>query len=407
MTKEIQKIECPKCGTEINVNDLVYHQMHEQVQREYQLKLSELDKQKGKITEAIEDGVKKQLQVEKSNLEKKINAQIKEETSAEIQLYQEQLKEKSLEIKQLNKLKSELALAIREKGELKDKIEAESQEKLNVLISEEKTRIRTQIERETELKFSEKDKVIGDMKEQINEMRRKMEQGSMQLQGEVQETAIEDYLRISFPLDEVDEIKKGARGADCLQIVNTRTRQNCGSIYYESKRTKNWEESWIGKFKEDMRTKNATLGAIVTEALPKDMNHFGLRDGIWVCNFQDFKALCYALRETVIIYSNAVATQENKGGKMEMLYDFLTSNEFKMQIEAIVEGFSQLDSDLASEKRSMEMIWKKREKQIQKVLKNTIHFYGHIKAIAGNAVGNIKALELSAPERVQIPEIIE
>jgi|SRR6185312_15551291 len=398
MVKEIQKIECPNCGTAINVNDLVYHQMHEQVQKEYQTKLSELDKQKGKISEAIAEGMKKQLQTEKSKLEKKIKAQVTEETSDEIQSYQEQLKEKTAEIKGLNKLKSELAQAKREKDELKETIEAEAEEKLNALIKEEKLKIRTLVDRENELKLAEKDNMIDTLNTQMKDMQRKIEQGSMQVQGETQELAIEEYLRVNFPLDVIDEIKKGARGADSLQTVNTRSRQNCGKIYFESKRTKNWEESWIGKFKDDMRLKNATLGAIVTDVMPKDMERFGIRDGVWVCTYQEFKGLCFVLREMVIMYNSAVATQENKGEKMAMLYDFLTSNEFRMQVEAIVEGFSQLNTDLASERRSMEMIWKKREKQIQKVLQNTIHMYGNIKGIAGSAVGTIKALELPAPE---------
>lgn len=401
MVKEIQKIECPNCGTAINVNDLVYHQMHEQVQKEYQTKLSELDKQKGKISEAIAEGVKKQLQTEKSKLEKKIKADILSETSEEIESYQKQLEEKTTEIRGLNKLKSELAQTKREKDELKEKIEAESEEKLNTLIKEEKLKIRTQVDRENELKLAEKDNMIETLNSQMKDMQRKIEQGSMQVQGETQELAIEEYLRVSFPLDVIDEIKKGARGADSLQTVNTRSRQNCGKIYFESKRTKNWEESWIGKFKDDMRLKNATLGAIVTDVMPKDMERFGIRDGVWVCTYQEFKGLCFVLREMVIMYNSAVATQENKGEKMAMLYDFLTSNEFRMQVEAIVEGFSQMNTDLASERRSMEMIWKKREKQIQKVLQNTIHMYGNIKGIAGSAVGTIKALELPAPEIAQ------
>ena len=397
MVKEVQKIECPKCGTAIDVNNILYHQLHEKVDQEYRSKLSELDKQKSKVNEAIEESVKKLMQTEKSKLEKKIGAQITEETSAEIQSYQEQLKEKTGEIKQLNKIKSELALARREKDELQEKIESEYQEKLNTSIKEEKGKIRSQIERENELKISEKDRMIETLG-QMKDMQRKIEEGSMQVQGETQELAIEEFLRVNFPFDLVNEIKKGARGADSLQTVNTRTRQNCGSIYYESKRTKNWEESWIGKFKDDMRAKNATLGAIVTDVMPKDMDRFGLRDGVWVCTYHEFKGLCFVLRETVILYSNAIATQENKGEKMAMLYDYLTSNEFRMQIEAIVEGFSQMNTDLASERRSMEMIWKKREKQIQKVLQNTIHMYGNIKGIAGSAIGTIKALELPSAE---------
>lgn len=401
MVKEVQKIDCPKCGTEINVNNLVYHQMHEQVQKEFQGKFSELEKQKEKISERIQEGIKKLMQNEKSKLEKKIKAEIMTETSEEIQSYQKQLEEKTKEIRGLNKLKSELAQAKREKDELQEKIQAEADEKLNTLIKEEKSKIRSQVEHETELKLVEKDNMIETLNGQMKDMQKKIEQGSMQVQGEVQELAIEGFLKVNFPLDNIDEIKKGARGADCYQIVNTHSRQNCGSIYYESKRTKDFQPSWVEKFKEDMRLRNATFGVLVTEVLPKNMERMGKMDGVWICTFQEFKGLCFVLRESIILYSNVLTSQENKGEKMTMLYDFLTSNEFKMQVEAIVEGFSQMNTDLASERRSMEMIWKKREKQIQKVLQNTIHMYGNIKGIAGNSIGTIKALELPAPEDVK------
>ena len=199
-------------------------------------------------------------------------------------------------------------------------------------------------------------------------------------------------------MDVIQEIKKGERGADCLQTVNTRSHQNCGTIYYESKRTKSFQPSWIEKFKNDIRDKNANIGVLVTEVMPTDMDRFGLKDGIWVCSFEEFKGLCSVLRESLITVSSAIITQENKGDKMGMLYDFLTSDEFKLQIEAIVEGFTQMKSDLASEQRSMSAIWKKREKQIDKVLLNTTGMYGSIKGIAGNAIQTVQLLELPAAD---------
>jgi len=220
----------------------------------------------------------------------------------------------------------------------------------------------------------------------------------MQTQGEVQELAIEEWLAEKFPLDVIQEIKKGERGADCLQIVHTRSRQNCGSIYYESKRTKNFQPSWIEKFKADIQERNASIGVLVTEVMPPNMERLGLKDGIWVCSFDEFKGLCTVLRESVIQISSAIVTQENKGDKMGMLYDFLTSNEFQMQIGAIVEGFTQMKSDLESEQRSIRGIWKKREKQIEKVLLNTTGMYGSIKGIAGSAVQAIPLLELPEEE---------
>ncbi|MES9929718.1 MAG: DUF2130 domain-containing protein, partial [Candidatus Thiodiazotropha sp. 6PDIVS] len=205
-----------------------------------------------------------------------------------------------------------------------------------------------------------------------------------------------EWLSIQFPLDSIDEIKKGERGADCLQTINTHSRTNCGTIYYESKRTKNFQPTWIEKFKADIRDRNADIGVLVTEAMPADMDRLGLKEGIWICSFDEFKGLCTVLRESVIQLSMAITTQENKGEKMGMLYDFLTSNEFRLQIEAIVEGFTQMKTDLESEKRSMQGIWKKREKQIEKVLLNTNHMYSSIKGIAGSAVQSVALLEFPA-----------
>lgn len=394
-----QQIKCPICKTDIDVNDLVYHQLEEQVKGEYSTKMASLEKEKNKLTEAIEEGVKKQLSSEKSKLEKKLRLEISGESAETIKSLEEQLDAKSTEVKQLNKLKSELAQVNREKAELEERIKAEAEEKLNRLIGEEKTKIRSQVEKEVELKIADKDNTIEKLLEQTKDMQRKIEQRSVQAQGETQELAIEDYLRASFPLDDIEEIKKGARGADSLQIVNTHTRKNCGSIYYESKRTKEFSEKWIEKFRGDMREKGALIGVIITEVLPGDMKRLGLRNGVWLCSYDEFKGLCFALREATIMYSNAMASQENKGDKMVMLYDYLTGNEFRLHIEAIVEGFSQMEIDLISERRSMEALWKKREKQIQKVLHSTVHMHSAIKGIGGASIAPIKLLELPAPDK--------
>jgi hypothetical protein len=266
------------------------------------------------------------------------------------------------------------------------------------LIGEEKEKIRKTEEDKNELRFKELVKQLEDQKKLTEEMKRKQEQGSMQLQGEVQELAIEEWLAAQFPLDTIEEIKKGARGGDCIQIVHTREQQNCGSIYYESKRTKDFQANWIEKFKADIRTRGANIGVLVTDAMPADMDRMGLKDGIWICNFDEFKGLCAVLRQSIIELSSAISSQENKGDKMHMLYDYLTGNTFRLQVEAIVEGFSQMKADLESEKRAMQRIWKQREKQIEKVTINTIDMHGSIKGIAGNAIQSVKALELPNSE---------
>ena len=210
---------------------------------------------------------------------------------------------------------------------------------LNELLGQEREKIAKTEAEKNELRIKEMEKKLQDQIKLTEEMQRKQAQGSMQLQGEVQELAIEEYLAATFPLDTIEEIKKGARGADCIQVVNTRTTQNCGKVYYESKRTKDFQAGWIEKFKADMRDKEADVGVLVTEAMPADMERMGLRDGVWVCSFAEFKGLCAVLRDSMVKINKVALSQEGKGDKMSLLYDFLTSNTFRMQVEAIVEGF--------------------------------------------------------------------
>ncbi len=197
-----------------------------------------------------------------------------------------------------------------------------------------------------------------------------------------------------FPLDSIEEIKKGARGADCVQIVNTRTHQACSKIYYESKRTKEFQVGWIEKFKADMRQIGAQFGIIVTEAYPKGHDRMVQMEGVWVCSMSEFKSLCQVIRETAVLLHSYSVSQENKGEKMNMLYDYMVGPEFRQQIEAIVEGFSQMSEDLAGERRAMEAIWKKRQKQIEKVVLNTTHMFSSVKGIAGPSISSIELLEL-------------
>lgn len=404
-------IECPNCGNSIDVNELLYHQVDEQLKKQYQEDLGRerqkfqdqskalrdqretLEREKteadDKVRLAIQDG----LNAEKKRLRDSIRAEVSAEQSEKDHLLQEELNLKTTQLKDLNKTKAEFARLQREKDELKASLEAEAEKRLNERLIEDREKVRKEEEGRAQLNIAERDKVIEQLNLQLKDMQRKAEQGSMQLQGEVQELAVEEWLASEFPLDTIDEVKKGARGADCMQIVNTRSRQNCGTIYYESKRTKGFQPGWIEKFKQDIRERGADIGVLVTESMPSDMPRLGLREGIWICTFDEFKSLCLVLRESVVRLSAAVTTQDNKGDKMGMLYDFLTGNEFRLQVEAIVEGFTQMQTDLESEKRSMALIWKKREKQIQKVVINTTHMYGSVKGIAGNAIQSVALLE--------------
>ena len=412
MSDNPNRVECPNCGYAIDVNNILSQQVESRIKKEFgeqrakekremevrlealQRQQQDLEKAKRRQLEEIEQAISEGLRDREASLVEKLNAKIRSEQSETLEALNKELGEKTEQLKELHRTKADMEKLKREKEALRDEIRAESEQRLNKLLSEEREKFSKSLAQKTQMELAERDKVISDLSQQLRDAQRKAEQGSMQLQGEVQELAIEDWLASQFPLDTIEEIKKGARGADCLQIVHTRTRQNCGTIYYESKRSKSFQPGWIEKFKQDIREKGADIGVLVTQAMPVEMDRMGMKDGIWICTFEEFRGLSVVLRDAAIRLSDAVNAQENKGDKMGMLYDFLTGNEFRQQVEAIVEGFSQMQADLESEKRSMQSIWKKREKQIEKVLLNTNHMYGSIKGIAGNAIQSVPLLDL-------------
>ncbi len=412
-------IKCPNCQVDIDVNEILYHQLEDEMKqkniteqkklrdeveakrKEYKqafdtLKVQEeaIKEQQEKFDEELRKATALQLKVEKKKLKESIKNELEEEQSESIALLKKELDEKSNQVKELNKSKAEIEKLKREKEEITSKVQAEAEITLTKRLQVEKELIQKASDEQNELKLRQKEEQLKQLQEQLQIAQRKAEQGSMQLQGEVQELAIEEYLADKYPFDVIDEIKKGARGADCIQIVHTREVQNCGKIYYESKRTKDFQKTWIEKFKADMRDKGVDVGVLVSEVLPSGMDRMGLVDGVWICTFEEFKGLSSVLRDGVIKIHHAKKSEENRTDKMSLLYGYLTSTEFSMQIEAIVEGFTTMKTDLETEKRSMARIWKQRDKQIDKVLENTIGMYGSIKGIAGNAIGNVKALEL-------------
>ena len=243
------------------------------------------------------------------------------------------------------------------------------------------------------LQIKELKKQLEDQKKLAEEMKRKAEQGSMQLQGEVQELELESILRNTFIYDDIVEVPKGTVGADCIQIVRTQLGLEAGKIIYESKRTKNFTNDWIEKLKADMRSLSADIAIIVTQVLPKDMDRFGEKDGIYICTFSEVKSVVLLLRNGILKVAEAKKSQENKGEKMVMLYDYLTGNEFVQQWKAIREGFLSMKLSIQKERDAMEKLWKKREKELEKVLLNAAHIGGSIEGIAGSDTVNMRLLE--------------
>ena len=417
-----EQINCPNCGTNIDVTNIISHQLEAELQAKFQAqlntersKMNELEaklrdekmafeEKKKRENELFHERLEKSMMEERIKLEEKLKIKITEEQLAQFDALQKELNEKSAQVSELNKTKAEVERLKREKEEAQSIAQLAAETKMNEMLQIEKEKIKKLVEDSNKMRIRDLQKKLEDQKNLTEEMIRKQEQGSMQLQGEVQELAIEEWLANQFPLDTIEEIKKGARGGDCIQIVHTRSEQNCGKIYYESKRTKDFQAGWIAKFKADMREKGADVGVLVTEAMPSDLDRMGLKDGVYVCTYEEFKGLSGVLRETVIQVHAAQGSQVNRGDKMHMLYDFLTSASFRMQVEAIVEGFTSMKDGLESEKRSMQRIWKEREKQIEKVIINTIDMHASIRGIAGNAIQSVKALELPGEHDDEIGE---
>lgn len=417
-----EQIKCPNCGTNIDVTNILSHQLEAELQAKFH---AQLQSERSKMNELVEnlrnekmafeenkkhekelfqEQLEKSLKEERRTIEEKLKVKLAEEQRSQFEALQQELNEKSTQVSELNKTKAEVERLKREKDEAQSIAQLAAETKMNEILQLEKEKIKKLVEDSNELRIKELQKMLEDQKILTEEMKRKQEQGSMQLQGEVQELAIEEWLSAQFPLDTIEEIKKGARGGDCIQIVNTRSDQNCGKIYYESKRTKEYQAGWIPKFKADMREKGADIGILVTEAMPSDLDRMGMKDGVYVCTYEEFKGLSGVIRETVIQVHAALGSQVNRGDKMHMLYDFLTSTNFRMQVEAIVEGFTAMKDGLETEKRSMQRIWKEREKQIEKVIINTIDMHASIRGIAGNAIQSVKALELPGESDNEIIE---
>ncbi len=402
------KIKCPKCGEEIDIENLIQAEAKDTLDKKLAQQKAKLDKQleeykkqtetlKSQLEKekekAIDDALKSQKQEFKAK-EEELKKNIREEQKEAYQELEKELEEKSLQIKELNKLKAEKSRLEREKEELQEKIIADTEKEFSLKLVEEKQKYQKQAEEKFELQIKELQKQLQDQKDLTEEMKKRQEQGSMQLQGEVQELAIEKYLKENYIYDEIKEVGKGDMGADSLQIVNTSYKPNCGTIYYESKRTKTFKEDWIAKFKNDIQEKGADIGVLVTAVYPKNMTRMGMRDGVYICTYEEFKALSFILRETLIKISDTKTLQENRHEKSAILYNYLTSTEFRFQFETIVNAFVGLQNDLESEKRAMNKLWKKREKEIQNVLSATTDMYGAIQGISGNAIQRVEALEL-------------
>lgn len=410
MNTSEQKIKCPKCGESISIDDVLTAQIGENIrkemegqQKEKELEIAnqkaeleaqrrQLEKAKEKAQIEIDKKVSEKVEAEKIDLRKQIKAEAEKEQSAEKKMLEEQLAEKDEKLQKANEKELELR---KEKNKLEEDKQNFELEKQRQLDEERKT-----ISEEASKKANEEQQyVIAQLKKQLtdatkakDDLARKLEQGSQQSQGEVLELQLEEILKAEFPYDEIVPVSKGVNGADIIQKVMNRSGHTCGQIVWELKKTKAWSEGWIQKLKNDQRSIKADLAVIVSTVLPADIKGFSFRDGVWICDVKLATALATALRINLESVTHEKIMSVGKNEKMEILYAYLTGVEFKQRVEAIVEAFSGMEDGLRKERMAYEKIWCEREKQIKKVITNTVGMYGDLSGYV--TLPQIKKLEL-------------
>lgn len=398
------EVKCPSCNHSFPIEEV----MAEEYKNNLRKQMVDFTKSKeAEYSKKEQDFIQKEKQqamqfeqrlaAEKIQLQKQLEESLKKSIATDFENQVKMLEKSNQDSEEKLKLARSKELAfLKKEAELKNK-EAEMEIDMQRKLQEERNALTEQIRKqeyeksqlkdtENQLKVKELEKQIEDQKKLVDEMKRKAEQGSMQLQGEVQELILEELLKNTFPFDVISEVGKGIRGADCIQTVRNTSGQECGKIIYESKRTKDFGGDWIEKLKKDKISVGADVALIVTQCYPKGMDCFGEKEGVWICSFEEIKAVSYVLRDGIIRLFSASKSQENRGDKMHMLYDYLTSTEFSSQWNAISEGFMSMRMSIQTERTAMERMWKAREKQLEKVLLNAAHISGSVEGIAGQDV---------------------
>lgn len=394
-------IKCPKCGMVIPLSEALSHDIEERARQNFEKQLAENKRKHEVELKKLEEDLDARLQRQRKELEVKLKKQAEEAVSADIADLKARAEESNQKLREAEN--NELALRKKQR-ELEDReknLELETARK----IDEEKRKIEdvvcSRFEEQHKLKDAEKDKKLTDALKQVDELKRKMEQGSQQTQGDVLELELEEMFKREFPFDVIEAVSTGVRGGDIIQTVKTQSGRMCGIILWETKRVKNWSDSWIAKLKDDQGAAKADLAVLVSEALPQGFHHFRHINGVWVTDIPSALSLALALRMALIQTANAKELESGKDDKKELIYRYVTGPEFRNRVTAIIEGFRAMKEDLESERRAMQKIWASREKQIERIISNTAGMHGDLEGLAGPALPRIKILELPDSDLVQ------
>jgi hypothetical protein len=408
-------IHCPNCATEIKLTESLAAPLIQATRQEYESKLAqkEADVSKREATlkaqqrsledaqKTVDEQVASKLQAERALIATEEGKKARlamandlEAKSKELVELQEILQQRNNKLEEAQKAQVDLIRKQRELDDAKRELDLTVEKRLQESIALVRQKAKQEAEDGLRLKVSEKEEQIASMQRQIEELKRRADQGSQQLQGEVLELELETTLRLKFPLDSIEPVAKGEFGGDVLQRVMGPLGQWCGSILWEFKRTKNWSDGWLAKLRGDQRTAKAEIAVLVSSTLPKEIETFGQIDGVWITEPRLALPLVIALRQSLIEIASTRVIQEGQETKMELVYQYLTGPRFKHRIEAIVEKFSDMQADLDRERKAMTRLWAKREMQIQGVIESTVGMYGDLQGIAGRALPAIEGLEL-------------
>jgi hypothetical protein len=387
-------ITCPNCKTEIRLTESLAAPLVEATRQKFVAQLAQKDREIESRLKAERESI-----VAEEGRKAKLLVQTELEKGArELQDLKDVLKERTEKLVQAQKAQAEVVRKERELEDARREMTLTIEKQVQAGVTAARERAKKEAEEEIGLKVREKEQTIASMQKQIEELKRKAEQGSQQLQGEVQELELEELLKVKFPFDDILPVPKGEFGGDVVQTVRGPTGEPCGTILWESKRTKNWSEGWLVKLREDQRAAKADLAVIVSRALPKEIETFDLVDHVWVTHPRLALPVAMTLRQSLIDVALARQSSEGLQTKTELVYQYLTGPRFRQRLQGIVEAFETLQDDLAAERKAMTRQWAKREAQIARVMQGTLGMYGDLQGIAGQGLQQIEGLELKALE---------
>ena len=400
----LDTIECPNCGRAIPMSEALSHQIAERVRAELR---AEIDKLQSSLTrkekelqereEKIDAAVQKRVAEEAAKIEKEAQEKARGSLSVEIQDLKNQLAEAAMQRDAAQKAELEARTRARELDERARNFDLEAARKIDAERQKIQEEASKRADEQYQLKLAEKEKQIQDAKKANEELKRKLDQGSQQLQGEVLELQLEEMLRSAFPTDHIEAVPKGVNGADLIHKVLSRSGRVCGTIVWESKRTKAWSDGWVQKLKDDQRRHTAEIAVFVSETLPKDCSTFMNMQGIWITGSPCAMSLAVVLRMQFLQIASARAAAVGAKQKSEILYEYVVdSTEFRHRVEAIAEAFIGMQTGFQEEKRAAQRQWAKREKQIEQVISNTAGMYGELQALTG--LPDLPALTASTHE---------